>query len=87
MTAFTLRRVVDAPGRAFVLRGRGCARRSLVSGNRSRSAAGWVVEALAAGEDCEASLRPVSERFLLDQFALERRREGFGHGIVIAIPD
>ena len=45
----------------------------------------WVVEALAAGEDREASLRPVSERFLLDQLALEHRKEGFGHGIVNAM--
>jgi len=36
-----------------------------------------VVEALAAGEDDKASLRPVGERFLLDQLAFERRKEGF----------
>jgi hypothetical protein len=46
-----------------------------------------IVEALAADEDHEASLRPVGERFLLDQLAFERREERFGHCPVSAVSD
>jgi len=38
----------------------------------------WVVESFEVIKDYKANLRPVGERFLHDQFAFERREEGFG---------
>jgi hypothetical protein len=46
-----------------------------------------IAEALKADEDHRAGPCPVGERFLLDQFALERCKERFGHHVVGAISD